>query len=77
MPQTFCVISDLAPRYYHCLTVTDSGLDNFNFKDCLSCKMSGSNAKMLINWHTGWLLLGEKDANGSHLTGGNTRIRPM
>ena len=59
-----CVIFDLASRCKHCSTVTDSGigLDDFNFRGCVSCKMSGSKAKRSISWHTGWL--GERDANG-------------
>ena len=62
-----CVVFDLALRYKHCSTATDSaiGLDDFDFRGCLSYKMSCSNAKELINWHTGWL--GEKDANGDPL----------
>ena len=58
-----CVVFDLALRYKHCSTATDSaiGLDDFDFRGCLSYKMSCSNAKELINWHTGWL--GKKDAN--------------
>ena len=65
--KTSCVVFDLVLRYKQCSTATDSGigLDNFNFRGCLSCKMSCSNAKKLINWHTGWL--GEKDANGDLL----------
>ena len=57
------VVFDLALRYKHCSTATDSaiGLDDFDFRGCLSYKMSCSNAKELINWHTGWL--GKKDAN--------------
>ena len=52
-----CVVFDLALRYKHCSTVTDSGigLDDFNFRGCVSCKMSGSKAKRSISWHTGWL----------------------
>ena len=44
--------------------MTDSGigLENFNFRGGLSCKMSGNSAKKSVNWHTGWL--GERDANG-------------
>ena len=44
--------------------MTDSGIgkENFDFRGCLSGKMSGQSAKRSINWHTGWL--GEKDANG-------------
>ena len=62
-----CVVFDLALRYKHCSTATDLGigLDNFDFRGCLSCKMSCRNAKKLINWHTGWS--GEKDANGDLL----------
>ena len=44
--------------------MTDSGIgkENFDFRGCLSGKMSGQSGKKSINWHTGWL--GEKDANG-------------
>ena len=44
--------------------MTDSGigLENFNFRGGLSCKMSGNSAKKSVNWHAGWL--GERDANG-------------
>ena len=44
--------------------MTDSGIgkENFDFRGCLSGKMSGRSEKKSINWHTGWL--GEKDANG-------------
>ena len=37
--------------------MTDSGigLENFNFRGGLSCKMSGNSAKKSVNWHTGWL----------------------
>ena len=46
------VVFDLALRYKHCSTATDSGIGLDNFIGCLSCKMSCSNAKKLINWHT-------------------------
>ena len=57
-------LCDIASRYKHCSTVTDSGigLENFNFRGGLSCKMSGNSAKKSVNWHAGWL--GERDANG-------------
>ena len=44
--------------------MTDSGigLEIFNFRGGLSCKMSGNSAKKSVNWHAGWL--GERDANG-------------
>ena len=38
------------------------GKVNFDFRGCLSGKMSGQSGKKSINWHTGWL--GEKDTNG-------------
>ena len=56
-------LCDIASRYKHCSTVTDSGigLEKFNFRGGLSCKMSGNSAKKSVNWHAGWL--GERDAN--------------
>ena len=51
---------DIYSRCKRCSTVTDSGIgkENFDFRCCLSGKMSGQSGK---NWHTG--CLGEKDAN--------------